>query len=578
MNEFHNEGFVNNVNLGNKNLFTNEKLFPNVFVPNQLQLESSSSDSNDNKVYDFSCKDNNINGINHFILEIGLKELRGKGAVAYQKNLAYQLINNFKIRSINNKKNDCYLINQREIFNNVKSLGNDTFHKWSVQAGTNKDLCNFTYSDDERNLLKPSFKIYAKIRLPFDNAVTEVLKFPKGSELLFTVSLKSLNDAMCYTSSYMTNLTPKDMYESVNLYAYTYNIMIGDVIPLYYIEHEESLLIKPGTLKNIINDQQGRVFEETKNITKNVTSVKVIVDSMLSGKRFLSHPGYKQTETNWKLEYHNKLIKELILELDEDESLEDYIKEHYKTKPSNVDNYNFNNPILIPIDNVKNIKIVIHNIPRGKKLYYHSNILGYNYIYNNPVTKLKETCVTNISDKFISIIGEYHNKEIKFNEITSTIDILDISTPFEVWNSPNAFNNRTKLSELDYVIINDNFLSGLDFLGKYQPLENLSFYVDTDSSTCKEKRSLTGFKSAKIFLLNSINTCDKYPQEYNYRYSHNLLMVKPNTFKINKTISTSMTFIDYKNQVNEYDLNFILKIFSLKDLKVRDNVVLSEYI
>ena len=141
MNDFHKEEFINgSTKQGNKNLFTADKVHPTTFIQNQIQLISSSSDSSDNKVYDFSCKDENINGINHFILEIGLKELKGKGSVAYQKNLAYQLLNSFKIRSVNNKKNDCYLINQREIFNNVKNMGKDIFSRWSVQAGTNDEL------------------------------------------------------------------------------------------------------------------------------------------------------------------------------------------------------------------------------------------------------------------------------------------------------------------------------------------------------------------------------------------------------------------------------------------------------
>jgi hypothetical protein len=196
---------------------------------------------------------------------------------------------------------------------------------------------------EESNILKPKTKIYARIKLPFDNPVTEALKFPKGSELLFTVSLKSLNDAMCYSSSYMTNLTPKDMYESVNLYAYTYNIMIGDNIPNYYIEHEETLQIKPGLIKNISSNKEdniGRVFEETKNICKNVSAIKLVSDVMLSGKRFLTYPGYNQSETSWLNSYHNKIINEVIIEIDEEDSIEDYLKEHYKTKPTNNDNIN----------------------------------------------------------------------------------------------------------------------------------------------------------------------------------------------------------------------------------------------
>ena len=373
MNDFHNDGYNNNINIGNKNLFASEKILSNVFVPNLIQLDPASSDSDDNRIYDFSCKDENINGINTFIVEIGLKELRGKGTVAYQRYLAYQLINNFKIRSISNKKNDCYLINQREIMTSFRFLGGDVFKQWAVQAGTVKPLCDFTTGLEEGDLLKPKTKIYARIKLPFDNMITEMLKFPKGSELLFTVSLKSINDAMCYNSSYMTNLTPKDMFEYVNLYATSYNILLGESLPNYYIEHEESLLLKAGIIKDLgvsKEDNMNKIYEETKNITKNVCSIKLIADAMLSGKRYLCFPGYDQTETNWVRTFHEKIVRELIIEVDEDVSISDFIKDNYKVNPKNPDNINYNNPILIPIENVKHVKIDIFNIPEGKRLYY----------------------------------------------------------------------------------------------------------------------------------------------------------------------------------------------------------------
>jgi hypothetical protein len=579
MNEFHNEVFFHNIQSGGKNLFNSEKIISNTFVPNQIELNSSSSDSNDNNIYEFSCKDSNINAINYFMLEIDLKELRGKGSVAYQRNLAYQLLNSFRIRSISNKMNDCYLINQREIYNNLKLLGQDVFEKWSIQAGTNKTLCNFSYSNEENKILKPSVKIYARIKLPFDNSSTEVLKFPKGSALSITISLKSLNEALCYGSSYMTNLTPKEMYKSVKLYAYTYNILLNDNLPTYYIEHEELLNIKPGIMRNISKlDDNTRSYEEVKSISKSVTSIKLITDCGLSGKRFLCYPGYNQSESNWLNEYHNKIIQELIIELDEYMNINDYIKENYKLLPKNTDNFNYNNPILKPINSVNNITININNIPKDKKLYYHTNLLGYNYVYIDSTTKNKEVVVTNISDMFLYIEGEYHNDKLMFSKIESKLDILDISTPFEIWNSFNGFNNRMKSKELDYIIINDNFITGLDFLGKHQPLDKLDFYIDHESSTSKINRSLNNFSNAKVYLLNNINMYDKYPQEYFYKYNHNLIMVKPNTFKINKNINILLNFYDFKNQINEYDITFILKIFSLKEIKVKDSIILSEYI
>lgn len=510
--------------------------------------------------YYFSLIDSRLDGIDSPCVGVKLPEIKGKGSVRFIDYPGLKLIKSFEI-NVNSKL--VIKLNGIDIYSAYHSP--NTFKDDSI-VGHREDYCNYKKGDHLDHTLFNSIDLFVPIFTQFDRSPPHtILRTPKNAKIEFVIELNSITDILSYDREFynesldmIRNLTPE-----IKMSIRAYNIQTPTKIEDKFIELNEFSHIREELFSSEAKD------EFFTNTFKSISEIGWFCKTDQFTKQFfISHPGFNANEKDYINAFRKRLFPDLIRISDDIDKFKDDFPEDANFVFVENNGYH-------EFDNLNKCKILIRNIPKTHKIWFHTNILEFN-----------RSCRTdnyNISKKFKYILGDYIKEENRILplEIIDDLCIEDVSVPVDLWN--HKYNTagkdlRSYSSKIKDVYVNEPYIFGFDFVAK-----ELGFEKDTTIKAGPSERivennrfnfyaSYFGYNHGRSYYFLENN---KFPCIGNSNFNvHNLLINKPSTLDYNKdkNILSCSIEVKWKNFNDNNPLKLVKKtlyIFIKKIVKVK---------
>lgn len=445
---------INSIDSSSKrtNIFSFDVQHPTAYMPQYISINGyhNKKDNDANQVYNvsFDIRDQHIAAVNYFFISIQLPEVSGEGKFAYVPYVGYKCIQHVAITC---GDITIWETDGEELFDKCVD------DKIAVLSGYSPELNDISTGYTPNDTIKDSTTLYVYIKTPFDADKTISSLKLVNNKITVTITFRSINDVIVYDSKFQVERFVRDFVYSTELHLIAY--AVSDIKPKSaYIELDRRVVSCSSTPTPI------PVISDVYACTAMSVYVKPYYGMMEN--KFISYPGYRQTESDYVRCMVNRLLDDLIVVAD--------------TVPQGFPNTaTF---VKVPVDgqiNLQDVDIIvkIDNVPDDKDIYYHTNLLIFG--------TRKNSFVYNISKKFSSIIGTYspNTDSINFSKVNHSISITDASIPVSFWVSQkNVYqgDNRSNYSKSKDLVVNDPFRKGIDMVNKTDVISRLEVRFGND--------------------------------------------------------------------------------------------------
>ncbi|CAC21328.1 90L protein [Yaba-like disease virus] len=422
---------------------------PTLYMPQYITLTGVvSNDSPEQHVVStFEIRDQYITALSHFVLSLDLPEVKGIGKFGYVPYVGYKAIQHISVSSNNGI---LWEITGEDLF--ISCRDNDTALKHS---GFSHELNDVSTGLSPNDTIKESTTVYIYIKTPFDEEKTFSSLKLSDSKIVVSVTFNSVSDIIIRDSTFN--------YETfVKEFVYVSELsFIGYMVK--NIQTKQSYIEKPRRILGQLN-QSTAVISEVYAVTSLSVYVKPFYGN--TDNKFISYPGYLQSERDYICAFVERLLEDMV------------IVSHSLPKffPDSAEIIEVPPCGIVTIQDAE-VFVKIDNVPCDMKVYFHTNILVFG--------TRKNSFVYNISKKFSTITGSYSDstKRIMFSHISHSINITDVSIPVSLWTCQrNVYNgdNRSECSKSKDLFINDPFIKGIDFKNKTDIISRMEVRFGND--------------------------------------------------------------------------------------------------
>lgn len=494
--------------------------------------------------YHFNIIDSRLDGIDFPCVGIKIPEIKGKGSIRYTDYPGLKLIKSFEI-NINGKS-----ILKLSGFDIFSSYFSPNVYKDDTIVGHREDYCNYKKGKHLDYTIFNQLDLFIPIFTQFDKSPPHsILRIPKNNRVEFVVEIGQLTDIISYDREFASeslSLIEKIIPE-VKLLVRVYNIQSSYQIEDKYIEENNFSHIRDEYYS--VNPKEEFFTNTFKKITEIGWFCKT---SQFNNMYFISHPGYNATEKDYIISFRNRIFPDLIRI---SESFENF-KDEY---PGGSVFVNIENNTSYKFDNLNYCKIIIRNVPKNNKIWFHTNVLEFN--------RGGRSDNYNISKKFKYILGDYIKEENRIIplEIIDELNIEDVSIPVDLWD--HTYNTagkdlRSYKSKKYDVLIYEPYIFGLDFVSK-----NIGFEKDTTVKAGPSERIIENNKYNFYLPYFGYNHFRNYYFLEKYKYPcignanfniANILLNQPSSLDFNKEKNILNCSVEVKWK--DFDENHPLKL------------------
>ncbi|ALA62402.1 rifampicin resistance protein [Turkeypox virus] len=428
------------------NIFSFDVQQPTAYMPQYVSINGY-CDSKDRHEcsrplsISFDVRDQHIAAINYFIISIDLPEVTGEGKFAYIPYIGYKCIQHVTITC---GDMTIWETDGEELFD--KCIDD----KIAFISGYCPELNDISTGYTPNDTIKEATTLYVYIKTPFDTDRTISSLKLVNSKITITVTFRNINDVIVYDSKFQVEKFVKEFVYSTELHLIAY--AVSDIKPKpAYIEIDRKLISCSSTPTPV------PVISDVYACTSMSVYVKPYCGMMEN--KFISYPGYKQSEADYIRAMVGRLLDDLVVVTDTAPRDFPSSASFVKVPPDG----------QITIQDV-DIIIKIDNVPDDKDVYYHINLLVF--------STRKNSSIYNISKKFSSIVGVYSpiTDSINFSKVDHSVSITDASIPVSFWISQkNVYqgDNRSEYSKSKDLIVNDPYRKGIDMVNKTDIISRL---------------------------------------------------------------------------------------------------------
>ncbi|AAF14976.1 m88L [Myxoma virus] len=447
---------VINALIGNEDYVKRHNVFgvdvqtPTLYMPQYITINGivSGGVSCDQPVTSsFEIRDQYITALSHFVLSIDLPEVKGIGKFGYVPYVGYKCIQHVSVAST-----ECTIWESsgEDIYNSC--VNNETA---MANSGYSHELNDVSVGLTPNDTIKDAATVYVYIKTPFDVEKTFSSLKLSDSKVTVTVTFNPVSDVIVRDTTFNYEAFVKDFVYVSELSFVGY--MVKNIQP------KQTYIERPRRVLSQIN-QATAVISEVHSVTSLGLYIKPYYGN--TDNRFISYPGYNQTERDYICAFVERLLEDLVIVSDTVPS----------TFPDSAE------IVEVPPDGIVNIQDVdvfvkIDNVPKDMAVFYHTNVLVFG--------TRKNSVVYNMSKKFSTITGTYSEvtKRIMFSHISHSVNITDVSIPVSIWTCQrNIYNgdNRSEYSKSKDLFINDPFVKGIDFKNKMDLISRLEVRFGND--------------------------------------------------------------------------------------------------
>nr|WGO62716.1 hypothetical protein [Wadden Sea poxvirus] len=442
----------NNDGIKRSNVFGVDVHQPTLYMPQYITIPGVIS-TTDNTCTDqqiivnFEIRDQYITALNYLLLSIELPEVKGIGRFSYVPCVGYKCINNVSISSNNII---IWEISGEDLYNSC--INNEVALKHS---GYSYELNDISIGITPNDTIKEATTVYVYIKTPFDKENTFSSLKLSDSKITVSVTFNRISDVIIRDILFDIETFVRDFIYVSELSFIGYMVKNIQMKP-YFIE-------KPRRVLGQIN-QPAVIISEVHAATSLSVYTKPYYGT--TDNRFISYPGYLQTEKDYICAFVERLLDDLVI-------VSDCYPDNF---PDSADIVKVPQNGIVTIQDV-DVFVKIDNVPNDMSVYMHTNILVFG--------TRKNSFIYNISKKFSTIKGTYSlitNRTI-FSHISHTINITDVSIPVSLWTCQrNVYHgdNRSKTSRDKDLYINDPFIKGIDFKNKTETISRMEVRFGND--------------------------------------------------------------------------------------------------
>ncbi len=431
------------------NVFGVDSYQPTLYMPQYITLSGISSGSGcDHYVSEFEIRDQYITALNYLVLSIELPEVKGVGRFGYLPHVGYKCIRSVSICS---GDENIFDVSGEDLYLSCKN--NNVALELS---GHSHELNDISMGLTPNDTIKEAATVYVYIKTPFDIEGTFSSLKLSDCKITVTVTFNPVSDIIVYDSTFNFKTFSREFIYVSEL------SFIGYMIK--NVQLKSSYIEKPRRIVGQIN-QNTVIVPEVHSSTALSIYVKPYYGD--SDNKFISYPGYKQSEKDYIDAFVNRLLEDLVIVSENDP--EDNFPESSEIVevPSSG---------LVTIQDA-NIHVKIDNVPEDTKVYFHTNILIFG--------TRKNAVVYNLSKKFLFITGTYSREtnRIIFTNVYHTINVSDASIPVNLWTCQrNVYSgdNRSFSSKSKDLFVKDPFIKGIDFKNKTEVISRIEVRFGND--------------------------------------------------------------------------------------------------
>lgn len=405
--------------------------------------------------YYFNIIDSRLDAIDSPCIGIRIPEIKGKGLLRFTDYPGLKLIKSFEI-NVNGHQ-----ILKMNGFDIYSAYFAPNIYRDDTIVGHRSDYCNYKKGNHLDHTIFSAIDLFVPIFTQFERAPPHtILRIPRNNKVEFIVEIGNLTDILSYNREFSEDSLSviKNIVPDIKMLIRAYNIQSQTKIEDRYIEENNFTHVRE-------DSYQTTKDEFFTNTFKSITEIGWFCKTNQFTKQyFISHPGFDATEKDYINAFRSRILPDIVRIADDDTKFLHLYPEG--SKFASVDNntcYEF--------DNLNKCKILIRNVPKNCKIWFHTNILEFN--------RGGRSDSYNISKKFKYILGDYIKEADKIVpiEIIDELTIEDVSIPIDIWT--HKYNTagrdlRSYVSKNDDLLINEPYIYGLDFVTK-----NIGFEKDT---------------------------------------------------------------------------------------------------
>ncbi|QHR82630.1 virus assembly crescent IV scaffold protein [Brazilian porcupinepox virus 1] len=431
------------------NVFGVDVQNPTLYMPQYITLNGivSPGSCDQQVVSTFEIRDQYITAISHLVLSIELPEVKGVGRFGYVTNVGYKCINHV---SISSSDHILWESSGEDLYNSCKS--NTTAMN---NSGFSHELNDISSGLTNNDTIKDATTVYVYIKTPFDIEKTFSSLKLSDSKIIVTVTFNPVSDIIIRDSLFNYESFVKDFVYVSELSFVGY--MVKNIQP------KTSYIEIPRRVVGQLNQSTAVVSE-----VYSATSLSVYVKPYYGNvdNKFISYPGYTQTERDYICTFVERILEDLVIVSN--------CKPTYFPDTAEIVEVPENG--IVTIQDI-DVFVKIDNVPEDMSIYYHTNILVFG--------TRKNSFVYNISKKFLTITGTYSEStnRIFFSNISHSVNIIDVSIPVSLWTCQrNVYtgDNRSDLSKSKDLFINDPFIKGIDLINKTDIISRMEVRFGND--------------------------------------------------------------------------------------------------
>ncbi|ATI21035.1 trimeric virion coat protein [Western grey kangaroopox virus] len=424
---------------------------PTLYMPQYISVSGISQpddgcSASTQTVIAFDIRDQYITALNHLVLSLELPEVKGVGRFAYAPYVGYKCIRHVAITSEHGTVWEC---DGEDLFD--KCSGEDI----AAMAGRSRELNDISSGVTPNDTIKEAATVHVYLKTPFDADKTFSSLKLSDCKLTVTVTFRPITEAIIYDQRFAIDQFLRDFVYVADLSFVGY--MVRDVRPkTAYVEMERRVVSCANIPTSVVSDVHA------------CTGVAVYVKPCYGAteNRFVSYPGFAQTESDYVRAFVDRLLEDLVVIAD--------APPDWFPKSAHV--------VKVPRSGVVSIQdadavIRVDNVPEGKDVYYHTNLMIF--------STRKNSFIYNISKKFSAIVGTYSpaTNRILFSQVNHSVSVADASIPVGFWTSPRNIysgDNRSEASRARDLFVNDPFLKGVDMINKTDVISRLEVRFGND--------------------------------------------------------------------------------------------------
>ncbi|QQG31577.1 Rifampicin resistance protein [Swinepox virus] len=450
-----NNTVINSI-IGNDDIIKRHNVFgvdvqnPTLYMPQYITINGiTSTDSNCDQhvVSTFEIRDQYITALSHVMLSIELPEVKGVGRFGYVPYVGYKCIQHVSISSYDDI---LWESSGEDLYNSC--LDNDTA---LTNSGYSHELNTISTGLTPNDTIKESTTVYVYIKTPFDVEKTFSSLKLADTKIVITITFNPVSDIIIRDITFNYDNFVKDFVYVTELSCIGYMVKNIQIKPSY-IERPRRVFGQLNQSTAVISD------------VHSVSSLSVYIKPYYGNadNKFISYPGYSQSEKDYICVFVERLLDDLVTVCDTSP----------KWFPETAELVEVPNSGIVTIQDV-DIFVRIDNVPCNMKVYFHTNILVFG--------TRKNSVTYNLSKKFTTITGTYSEStnRIMFSHVSHSINITDVSIPVSVWTCQrNIYNgdNRSESSKNKDLFINDPFIKGIDFKNKTDIISRLEVRFGND--------------------------------------------------------------------------------------------------